>query len=160
MIDSQVKGVLLAFIISVGVLAGGSFWWEHRTVEAFSELGLLGPTQQISGYPSSVVVNQTFNLYLYVGNHEGHLMYYDILAKVGSNDSVVNDTAPLPVAPFADYRVVLADNQTLTEPLVLSVNRTGTNLKLVFEMWSFDSSAGSFTYHGRWNLLLLNVTAP
>ena len=60
----------------------------------------------------------------------------------------------------ARYERVMMDNETWIHPVNLSVNTTGVNLRLVFEMWIYSDAANGFNYHGRWNQLWLNVTAP
>jgi uncharacterized membrane protein len=154
-----VKAVLLAVIVLLGLLSGGSYWWEHRVVEPFSELGILGPNQVIGGYPTSLVVNESFTLYLYVGNHEGHVMYYDIRVKLGDNSSVVNDTVSLDAPIMEDYRVLLVDGQNWTQPITLSIGETGTDLRLVFEMWTYNTTVGDFTYHDIWDQLWMNISS-
>jgi uncharacterized membrane protein len=158
LIDDQVKGALLVALLIMGLLAGGSYWVEHRVTEPFSELGVLGPNQKIGDYPTTLLVNQNFTLFLYVGDHEGRAMYYDIRVKLGDNSSVVNGTVSLDSPVLADYRVILTDNQTWLQPINLSIDQPGTNLRLVFEMWVYNTTAANFTYHSLYDQLWFNVT--
>jgi uncharacterized membrane protein len=158
MIDDQVKGALLVALVLMGLLAGGSYWIEHRVSEPFSELGLLGPNQKIGDYPKTLLVNQNFSLFLYVGDHEGRAMYYDVRVKLGDDSSVVNETVSLASPVLYDYRVMLTDNGTWLQPVSLSIDRPGTNLRLVFEMWVYNTTLGDFSYYSRWNQLFLNIT--
>jgi uncharacterized membrane protein len=126
--------------------------------EPFSEIGVLGPTQQIGGYPTNVTAGQRFELYGYIGNHEGVASYYQFVVKLGGqNTTVTNSTAADVPVVMSSYHV-LADNQTVTFPFGMSVNSTGVNEKLIFELWSFNSTSESFAYTGLWGQLFLNVT--
>lgn len=135
-----------------------SFYLASRTVEPFSELGILGPNQKIADYPSTVFTGQNFTLYLYVGNHEGKVMYYEVLTKVGNSSSVSNSNVTLGVPPIAKYGMVLLNNQTYLKPVTLSITHPGMNLKLVFELWVYQVNASSFVYDHRQNQLNINVS--
>jgi uncharacterized membrane protein len=158
LIDDQVKAVLLMVIVLTGLLSVGQYWWERRNVEPFSELATLGPDQKIGDYPQTVAVNQSFTLYLYVGDHEGRATFYDIRVKLGNSTSIVNDSQPLNAPVVKDYKVIMTDNQTWLQPLTLSVATPTTNLRLVVEMWIYNSTIGGFSYYDRFNQLFLNVT--
>jgi len=41
----------------------------------------------------------------------------------------------------------------------LSVNRSGTNTRIIFELWSYNVPNSGFEYTGLWNQILLNVTS-
>jgi len=60
--------------------------------ESFSELWLLGPGHKAEDYPFNVKVNDTYSVYVGVGNHLGYSAYYRVSAKFR------NQTQPLPVA--------------------------------------------------------------
>jgi uncharacterized membrane protein len=126
--------------------------------ERFSELGVLGPAQTIGGYPARVVVNQSFLLYGFVGNHEGIVENYRLLVKLGNQSTPVTN-ATFAVAPvLAIYWRIIDANKNWLCPMNLTITQAGTNTKLIFELWSYDLSASSFTYKGLWNQILINVT--
>ncbi len=160
MIDDEVKGVLIAALLLMALLASAQYYYSRTTGEPFSELGILGPDQKIGGYPTTVLSGENVSLYLYVGNQEGHVMYYNVLVKLGDNSSVVNSTTYLHAAPVATYGVVLTNNQTLLEPITLNLTTPGTNVRVVFELWDYNTTTDSFTYTGLWNQLFVNVTSP
>ena len=127
--------------------------------EPFSELGVLGPTQQIGGYPTNVTSGQQVLLYGYIGNHEGTAGFYQFVVKLGNQTTAIsNSTAASAPVIFTRYQV-LDNNQSTTFPVRLSMSTVGTNRRIIFELWSFNTTTSQFTYTGLWNQLLLNVTS-
>ena len=127
--------------------------------EPFSELGVLGPNQVLGGYPTSVVTGSPFQLYGYIGNHEGVSSYYEFLVKVGNQTTQVSNSTSAQVPVVFTYSQVLDNNQTTTFPLTLMLSNPGTNVRLIFELWSYNVTSSSYGYTGLWNQLLLNVTS-
>ncbi len=76
--NRQTATIILAFITIVVVVATLTPLIPVKE-QRFSELGILGPNQTIKGYPTSVVVNQSFLLYGYIGNQEGNIEDYQLL---------------------------------------------------------------------------------
>lgn len=70
--------------------------------ERFSELWILGPEHMAEGYPFNVTENESYHVYLGIGNHLGRSAYYAVYVKFR------NQTEPLP-------------NYTLAEPSSLPV---------------------------------------
>jgi len=126
--------------------------------QKFSELGILGPNQTIKGYPTSVVVNQPFLLYGFVGNHEGNVENYQLLVKVGNRTTIVTNTTYADAPVLATYWHILRENETWLFPMNLSVNHAGNNTRIIFELWSYDVPTSGFKYTGLWNQIWLNVT--
>lgn len=160
MIDEEVQAVILAILVVAGAFAASQLYLRGRVIEPFSELGLLGPKMKIGDYPKVVLVNETFRLYLYVGNHEGRTMYYVIYGKLGDNTTFVNETVPADAPVIATYEVLLTHGQNVTIPVELSLPEPKTNARLIFEMWFYNETTLEPQYHGRWVQLWLNVTAP
>jgi len=63
-----------------------------RGGESFSELWLLGPNHMAEDYPFNVYTDESYDLFLGVGNHLGHSAYFLVCAKFR------NQTHPLPNA--------------------------------------------------------------
>lgn len=141
------------------MVQGTDYYYSHHVSEPFSELGILGPHMKIADYPSSVVAGRNFTLYLYVGNHEGHLEYYNVLVKLGDRNSTINENVSLDSTPIYTFSMMLVNNQTYLQPITLSIPHPGTNIRLVFELWAFNASTDTFTYTGIYNQLWLNVTS-
>ncbi|MHB8567861.1 MAG: DUF1616 domain-containing protein [Nitrososphaerales archaeon] len=127
--------------------------------ERFSELGVLGPNQTIADYPTSVAIGQQFQLYGYVGNQEGSVYYYQMIIKLGTQTTPISNSTFAQAPVVATYDQVLGDNQSWVFPINLSLNQSGTNLKLIFELWSFNTTSSSFEYTGLWNQIYVNVTS-
>ena len=124
----------------------------------FSELGILGPNMIIGGYPTSVTQGGAVHLYCYVGNHEGTVAYYQVLVKLGNSATFVSNTTSADAPEILSYSLVLADNQSSIFPVTLAMNTTGTNLRLIFELWAYNISISQFAYTGLWDQLMFNVT--
>jgi uncharacterized membrane protein len=126
--------------------------------DRFSELGVLGPNQTIGGYPTRVAVNQSFLLYGFVGNHEGIVENYRLLVKLGNQSTPVTNATYSNAPILATYWRIIDANQNWLFPMNLTIGHTGTDTKLIFELWAYDLSTSSFVYKGLWNQILINVT--
>ena len=159
LIDEEVMAVVLAVLVVVGGFSASQTLFAGRIVEPFSKLGVLGPERKIGGYPRKVAVGENFTLYLYVGNHEGRVMYYAVLVKLGDANMSVSDVEPMDAPVMVRFEVVLPHGGNWTRPVTLSIGEPGLNRRLVFELWAYDIGAQGFKYHSRWCQLWLNVTA-
>lgn len=159
MIDEGVSAVALVILLVAGVVASSQFF-ANRVAEPFSELGILGPGMKIEDYPRTVLVNETFRLYLYIGNHEGRVVYYRVYVKTGSRDTFINGSVPADAPVVAFYDVILVNGENKTLPIELSLRKPMVNCRLIFEMWVLNPETLEFSYHGRWCQLWLNVTSP
>ncbi len=160
MIDENLRAVVLSLLLFAIIFTAYQGFLPERSLEPFSELAILGPEKNTSNYPQQLLVNQEFTLYIYVGNHEGELTYYQVIVKLGNRSLFINETTPMEAPIIRKYEKILADNQTWIYPVQLSIDEPGINQRLVFEMWIFDSHLKDFKYHGKWNQLWLNVTTP
>ena len=158
MIDDELKLIALALIGMMAVIAVYPVLSANRVVEPFTELGVLGPNGKLGDYPKEVRVDEKFNLFLYLGNHEGRVQYYRVLAKLGNQASNVSDTQPMDAPIFASWDVLLVNEQNRTMPVTLSIGEAGVNLRLVFELYRFNIESAGFVYHERWTQLWMNVT--
>jgi hypothetical protein len=92
-------------------------------VEQFSELWLLGPNRTTEGYPSDVMENESYLVYVGVGNHLGSLTYYALQVKFRSQtEPLPNVTTGEPslLPALYEYRVFVAENGSLEVPLAFS----------------------------------------
>lgn len=127
--------------------------------ERFSELGVLGPNQQIGGYPTAVAIGQSFLLYVYVGNHEGGASYYQVEVKAGNLSTVVSNSTAASAPLILTHSLALADNSSTVFPVTLSMPTAGLNQRLIFELWMFNTTTTQFAYTGLWNQIFVNVTS-
>lgn len=160
MIDEEVSAVVLAIIVVTSVFASSQLLLSGRVAEPFSELGILGPKMKIGDYPRIVLADEPFKLYLYIGNHEGRVVYYRIYIKTGSRDTFINETVAADASIMAFYDAILVNGENKTIPIELSLQKPMVNCRLIFEMWILNPETLKFKYYGRWGQLWLNVTSP
>lgn len=156
--DRETATLALAVVTILAVFAAVSPILPSNA-EKFSELGVLGPSQQIGGYPSTAVVGHSFLLYAYVGNHEGGVSYYEVLVKAGNQGTAVSNSTSADVPPILSRSLVLQDNSSTVFPVNLAMPTAGLNQRLIFELWMFNSTTTQFAYTGLWNQLWINVTS-
>jgi len=156
-LDRETGVLALAVVTMLAVLAAVSPILPANG-ESFSELGILGPGQQIAGYPTTVGVGQQFTLYVYVGNHQGEAEYYQVMTKEGSQATVISNSTSADLPPVLVSPLVLGDNGSTIFPVNLAMSTAGLNQRLIFELWMFNSTTASFGYTGLWNQIWLNVT--
>lgn len=147
-------------LVLIAMVAGFAFLQPILPTnnQRYSELGILGPQKTIGGYPSNLLANQTFLLYLYIGNHEGAVGYYQVQVKLGNQSTVISNVTSAQAPLIYSYSYVLDDNQNATFPINLAINQTGINERIIFELWSYNETALDFSYTGLWNQLWVNVT--
>lgn len=156
--DKEVGTIVLVLITIVSVFVAIQPLLPSNN-QAFSELGILGGNQTIADYPTNLLTGQHFLLYGYVGNHEGTVYYYKMIIKLGNQNTLISNSTYASAPILATYSYVLNNNQSLTFPINMSLNTTGTNLKLIFELWSYNFTTSSFEYDGIWDQLYVNVTS-
>ena len=156
--DRETATLALAVVTMLAVLAA-VYPILPSNGEAFSELGVLGPSQKISGYPTTVTVGQGFGLYVYVGNHQGEAEYYQVLVKEGNQGTVVSNSTSANLPAVLTNSLVLGDNSSTIFPVSLSMHTAGDNQRLIFELWMFNSTTDNFAYTGLWNQIWMNVTS-
>lgn len=158
-LDEQIVIFSIIVVIIIGAFIVSNYFFANTVKSPYSMLGILGPDKKVGDYPKNITLEQNFTLYIFLGNKEGKVMYYRVLVKVGNATSVVNQTNYLNVQPIAVYSFILANGQNETRKINLSINTTGQNLKLVFELWAYSTSANQFVYWHIWDQLFINVTS-
>jgi uncharacterized membrane protein len=84
--------------------------------ERFSEFWILGPSHKAGSYPFNIIRNQSYSVFLGIGNHLGYCAYYLVEVK---------------------FR-----NQTQAGPS--SFNRTSSSLQSLFNTTSFVADGGTW----------------
>lgn len=153
----QVCAVILGVTVLVAFVSVSGFLLPVGQGERFSELGILGPNQMLGDYPSEVVAGEVVSLFGYVGNHMGEPVFYTVMVKLGDNETVVN---PASIAAMQQYSQVVANNQSWTFPIDVTLSTVGVNQRLIFELWSYNQTVGQVYYQEIWGQVKLNVTAP
>ena len=155
LIDEEVWAVVLAIVVVIAVFSVSQLLLAGRVVEPFSELGLLGKNRKIGDYPTNLVVGDEAFFYVYVGNHMGKPMYYRVLVKLGTAQTPID---PAPIPPIYIFDRILEHNETWIFPVSIPMDEPANNLRLIVELWIYNSSIGDFQYHSRWTQLWINVT--
>jgi uncharacterized membrane protein len=156
--DEEFKTIALVIIGLMAVVAIYPIVAANRNpFEPFSEIGILGPNKKLGDYPSVIGVGQKINLYIYVGNHEGKVGFYRVLAKLGNQNSTISNSIALEEPIIASWDVILPNEKNNTIPINLSLTKVGLKQRLIFELYMYDSNVRSFLYHQRWTQLWLDV---
>ena len=156
--DKQVGTVALVLITILSVFVAIQPILPSNNLQ-YSELGILGQNQTIGGYPANVIIGKQISLYGYVRNQEGIVTFYNMVVKLGNNDTQVSNSTFAHAPILASYFHVLGNNQSWTFPVDLSLNQSGTNQRLIFELWSYNETISAFSYMGLWNQIWINVTS-
>ncbi|MCG2869468.1 MAG: DUF1616 domain-containing protein [Vulcanisaeta sp.] len=151
--DSEVLSVVLALVIVlVTFVAAQSF--VGANTQPFTAIAILGPSGKIGGYPSTVLIGQPINLYIYVYNHMGVPTWLVVRLYVTNNTGL---EPPLNITPIAVYQRVLLNNESWLIPITITLNSTGT-YRLIGELWMYSPSNLTLTYTGNYVQLWINVT--
>jgi uncharacterized membrane protein len=154
------RAVAIVILVLLGIGLAGQYFFAKDLTQPISEIGILGPNGEFTGYPQSMTVGMNYTLELYVANHSGQSMLYQVYEKVGSSSSVINQTTPLDATPAATYWFALPNNGTVTQPITVNVPSPGNDTRLVWELWFYSTPTGSWTYDGAWAQLIVNATEP
>jgi len=157
-IDERITIGLVACILAFGVLTVAPVLLGKRVVEPFSELGILGPNMKLGDYPKEGITGEPFDLFLYLGNHEGSVQYYRVIIKQGDQSKNVTEDTPLDTPLVTLYEHSLIDKQNTTIPITLAPIRSGINQRIVFELYRYNPESRGFEYNGNWLQLWVNVT--
>ncbi len=151
--NEEVAAVALSLVIILIVFLTAQSVVSSYT-QSFSAIALLGPTGKLGDYPSTVIIGQPINLYIYVYNHMGVPTWFIVKVFITSNTSA---EPPLNQTPVMVFQRVLANNGTWIEPLTFSLNSTGS-YRLIGELWMYDPGNLTLTYTGNYVQLWINVT--
>ena len=93
--------------------------------ERFSEFWVLGPNHMAKDYPFNVRVNESYNVFVGVGNHMGVSSYYLVYVKFrNQTQSLPNATSsePSPLAPLYEFRAFVRDGGAWEAHVTFSVS--------------------------------------
>jgi hypothetical protein len=151
--NAEVASVVLAIIIILTVFLVAQLIVSGRT-QPFSAIALLGPSGKIGGYPSTVIVGQPINLYIYVYNHMNAPTWFVVRLYITNNTAL---QPPLNITPIATYQRVLGENDSWLIPITFTLNSTGT-YRLIGELWMYSPNNLTLTYTGNYVQLWVNAT--
>jgi len=144
--------------------------------ERFSELWLLGRNHMMEDYPFNVGVNESYSVFVGVGNHLGGSEYYLVYVKFrNQTQQLPNSTTsePSPLPPLYEFRFVLSDGEVWEAPLTFAVENVllQQNFSIVQEVSingivfpvnctsTWDSDRNGFYYQLFFELWLYNITS-
>ena len=88
--------------------------------ERFSEIWLLGPGHMAEDYPFDVGLNETYNVFVGVGNHMGCHEYYVVYVKFRNQSQPLPDSdgsMPSSLPPLHEFRFFVADGEAWEFPV-------------------------------------------
>jgi len=110
----------------------------------FSEFWVLGSSHMMEDYPFDVRVNETYRVFVGIGNHMGSSSYYTVYVKFRNQNQPLPDainSTPSLLPPLYEYQAFVADEATWETILtfrILEVLRVG-NSTLVGDISINDS---------------------
>jgi len=146
--------VLSAIIILAGLLVYISLTPARQ--KPFASLEVLDSEKKAENYPQLLVLgeNNTFLLWVGVGNFMGRIEYSSVLVKVDNGTGQVN---PSPNDPVYRFEKVLLNKETWEVPITITINQTGKH-RMIFELWLFNELENVFRYsESRWCSIRLDV---
>jgi uncharacterized membrane protein len=158
--DKELRIASFAFVTIFAVLVVLQPFLMNANTQRFSELAILGPNREIGGYPRNIGPSSNISLYGYIENHEGSVQYYQFFVKLGNESTRISSLTPANASIIFEASQIVENNQNYTFPISLSVNTTGTNVRLLFELWAYSVEKEQFEYTGVWAQLWINVTKP
>ena len=115
------SGLILSLVAAAPAL---SFYFPFSGgSERFSELWLLGPGHMAEDYPFNVSADESYLVYVGVGNHMGSSVQYSVRVKFrNQSEPLPNATTgtPSPLPLLYEYRVFLEDGKTWEAPLTFA----------------------------------------
>jgi len=126
-----------------------------RGGERFSEFWVLGPGHMAEDYPFNIGVNETYHIFVGVGNHMGSSSYYVVYVKFrNQTQPLPNATAsvPSPLAPLYENRFFVVDGGTWEAPLSFKVLEASRNDdSMLVGRLSIDDVVFSVNASARWD---------
>ena len=94
---------------------------------SFSELSLLGPELDARNYPFNIKRNETYRVYVSVGNRLGQTAYYQILVKLCNQTQaspVTSNSTPSTMPALYQYNFFAANGDTWQSELTFSIENS------------------------------------
>lgn len=117
----------VVFAIAMVVISATLAITLPQSGEKFSEFFILGENRTADSYPSIIIPNISYPMYVGIGNHEFRTVNYTVeiyLVPKPVNETMVADTQSI-MLPLRTYSVTLSHNETSVIPFDLVVPNTG-----------------------------------
>ena len=151
-LDEEVFAVVLALTVVASIFAAVQLL-KPSVIEPFVAIGLLNEHCKIGEYPRYVVEGSNVTLCIFVENYMGKPIYYKVVYKIGTSETLPTNTTPSPVKPVMEWRGILAqgENTTFIVKIPVYVPKPNvTRITLIFELWIYDTKSMRWVYSGRW----------
>lgn len=153
-IDREVTFVVAAILLVAGTISVYLVINGDRVVMPYSEIGILGTNMMVGDYPTEP--GEDIGLNIYLGNHEGRLMYYTVLVKLGDAKEDVG-SEPLDTPVLGTYGAVVPHGENHTIQFQTRLHDITPNQRLIFELHAYNGETHAIEYTGRWCHLWLNT---
>jgi uncharacterized membrane protein len=101
--------------------------------ERFSELWILGPNHVVEDYPFNVQANETYRIFVGVGNHLDYSAYYVVYVKFrNQTQPPPNSTVSSPLPPLYEFQFFLADGEAWEAPLNFTIRNISLQKDSIF----------------------------
>lgn len=159
----EVFAVIMAIIVVASVFAAAQVL-RPKVIEPFTALGLLNENCVIGYYPREVVVGENVTLCIFVDNHMNEPIYYRVVYRIGTNNTIPTNTTPSPEPEIKEWRGVLNQGENTTFKVVVPIKYSGktntSRVALIFELWIYNVDNNEWVYTGRWNHLYVKLVSP
>jgi uncharacterized membrane protein len=152
MIDDEVKIISIALILAMGAIAAYPLISTRVIIEPHSEIGVLGPNGVIGDYPTNIKTGDPINLFIHVGNNEGRVKYYRVIVRLVPENHSDTAVANLQIIDTLDLFLIGGESREL--PLNFSISQPSNNLRINFDLYTYDPGMHSFAYRMRAQLWL------
>ncbi len=154
--DGYVISIAIALIVVSVILAGYVIFFRPAQ-KGYMTIYMLDSEGKAANYPELLVLNQnsSFDIQVEVENHVGQSQSCEVLMKV--TDKPIS-SFPLNVAANNTYAKTLENGETWDNSAGISIDQTG-NYSVVFELWTYDETAGAYQFSGNQCVLNLEVTS-
>ena len=155
-LDDEVFAVLMAIVVVASVFTAAQIL-RPEVVEPFTAIGLLNERCKIGDYPREVILGENITLCIFVTNYMGRPIYYRVVYRIGTNETLPTNTTPSPEPEIMEWRGVLGHGDNATFKVVVPVQypegKRVDRVALIFELWIYDLDNNRWVYTGRWNHL-------
>ena len=131
-ISEKMLAIALVIVLAAAVPFAGWALLQPRATQTFTELYLLGPSGNFTGYPSRLNVSEPGTLDVVVADHEAakvdYMLRVDLVGvRIAFNaTSRQNETIELNRTSWSWYNFTLADGQTWTRAYTFEIPAAGT----------------------------------
>jgi len=155
-VDRELAFFVAAILLVAGTISVYLVLNHDRVVMPYSEIGILGENMMIGEYPTEPDPGEPIALTIYLGNHEGQLMYYTVLVKL-SDAKGKPGSEPLDSPALETYSAVVPHGENHTLQFQTRLYDISPDKRLVFELHAYNGETQSIEYTGRWVHLWLQT---